>query len=61
MLEVDPKKRATLEEILDDKWVKNSQICSQEEGGKVIRMENHDHTLVPGSGSSSAPPTQQKK
>ncbi|KAF2796265.1 nitrogen permease reactivator protein [Melanomma pulvis-pyrius CBS 109.77] len=61
MLEVDPKKRATLEEILADKWVKNSQICSQEEGGRVIRMENHDHTLVPGSGSSSAPPTQQKK
>jgi hypothetical protein len=61
MLEIDPKKRATLEEILDDKWVKNSQICSQEEGGKVIRMENHDHTLVPGSGSSSAPATQQKK
>jgi len=61
MLEIDPRKRATLEEILDDKWVKNSQICSQEDGGRVIRMENHEHTLVPGSGSSSAPATQQKK
>ncbi|KAJ4301521.1 Nitrogen permease reactivator protein [Kalmusia sp. IMI 367209] len=61
MLEVDPKKRATLQEILDDKWVKNSQVCAQEEGGRVIRAENHEHTLVPGSGSASAPPTQQKK
>ncbi|KAF2739066.1 Pkinase-domain-containing protein [Polyplosphaeria fusca] len=59
MLEVDPRKRATLAEILDDKWVKASQICSQEEGGKVLRCENHDHTLEPGSGSS-APPTRQK-
>lgn len=61
MLEVDPKKRATLEEILEDKWVKNSQVCSQEEGGRVIRVENHEHTLEPGSGSSSAPPTKQQK
>jgi len=60
MLEVDPRKRATLEEILEDKWIKNSQVCSQEEGGRVIRMENHDHTLEPGSGGS-APATQQKK
>jgi serine/threonine protein kinase len=63
MLEVDPKKRATLEEILDDKWVRNSQVCSQEEGGTIIRAENHEHTLEPGAGSGSAPPTgqQQKK
>ncbi|KAF2659197.1 Pkinase-domain-containing protein [Lophiostoma macrostomum CBS 122681] len=60
MLEVDPKKRATLDEILEDKWVKNSQVCSQEEGGRVLRVENHEHTLEPGSGSSSAPPTKQK-
>jgi serine/threonine protein kinase len=61
MLEVDPKKRATLAEILDDKWVKNCQVCSQEEGGKVLRAENHEHTLVPGSGSGSAPNTAQQK
>ncbi|KAF2473906.1 Pkinase-domain-containing protein [Lindgomyces ingoldianus] len=60
MLEIDPKKRATLEEILEDRWVKNSQVCSQEEGGMVLRMENHEHTLEPGSGSS-APPTKQQK
>lgn len=57
MLELDPKKRATLDEILEDKWVTNSQVCSQEEGGRVIRAEGHDHTLEPGSGASSAPPS----
>lgn len=61
MLEIDPRKRATLEEILEDKWVKNSQVCSQEEGGRVLRAENHVHTLEPGAGSGSAPATQQKK
>ncbi|KAJ4322724.1 Nitrogen permease reactivator protein [Neodidymelliopsis sp. IMI 364377] len=60
MLEVDPKKRATLEEIMNDKWVQNSQVCSQEEGGRVLRCDNHDHTLEPGAGAS-APSTQQKK
>ncbi|OSS44938.1 hypothetical protein B5807_09181 [Epicoccum nigrum] len=60
MLEVDPKKRATLEEIMNDKWVQNSKVCSQEEGGRVLRCDNHEHTLEPGAGAS-APNTQQKK
>jgi serine/threonine protein kinase len=60
MLEVDPKKRATLDEIIEDKWVTGSQVCSQEEGGQVLRSDNHDHTLEPGAGAS-APNTQQKK
>ncbi|KAF1839476.1 Pkinase-domain-containing protein [Decorospora gaudefroyi] len=51
MLEVDPKKRATLDEILEDKWVTGSAVCSQEEGGKVLRCDNHDHTLEPGAGA----------
>ncbi|OAL03877.1 Pkinase-domain-containing protein [Phaeosphaeriaceae sp. SRC1lsM3a] len=61
MLEVDPKKRATLDEILEDKWVTGSQVCSQEEGGAVLRCDNHEHTLEPGAGAASAPNTQQKK
>jgi serine/threonine protein kinase len=61
MLEIDPKRRATLEEILQDKWVTGSQICSQEEGGRIIRAENHEHTLEPGAGSNSAPPTKQQQ
>ena len=61
MLEVDPKKRATLDEIIEDKWVTGSAVCSQEEGGKVLRCDNHEHTLEPGAGVGSAPNTQQKK
>jgi serine/threonine protein kinase len=61
MLEVDPKKRATLEEIIEDKWVTGSEICSQEEGGHVLHCDNHEHTLEPGAGAASAPNTQQKK
>lgn len=61
MLEIDPAKRATLDEILNDKWVLNAQVCSQEEGGRVIKMENHKHTLEGSSGNTSAPPTKQQK
>lgn len=59
MLEIDPKKRATLAEILNDKWVLNSQVCSQEEGGRVVAAENHEHTLEGSAGTSSAPPSKQ--
>jgi serine/threonine protein kinase len=61
MLEINPKKRATLDEIIEDKWVTGSLVCSQEEGGRVLRCDNHEHTLVPGAGVASAPNTQQKK
>lgn len=60
MLEIDPKKRATLDEILNDKWIVNAQVCSQEEGGRVISCDNHEHTLEGSSGATSAPPTKQK-
>ncbi|KAH9882011.1 hypothetical protein J1614_001182 [Plenodomus biglobosus] len=61
MLEIDPRKRATLDEIIGDKWVTGSQVCTQEEGGRILRCDNHEHTLEPGAGVGSAPPTQQKK
>ena len=47
MLEIDPKKRCTLAEILDDPWVSETVICRQELGGTVIRAEGHTHTLEP--------------
>jgi serine/threonine protein kinase len=53
MLEVDPKRRATLEEVLADRWVCSAAVCSQEEGGAVMRAEGHDHTLEPGSGEGA--------
>ncbi len=55
MLEIDPKKRATLDEIIEDKWVTGSAVCTQEEGGKVILCDNHVHTLEPGAGGSEPP------
>ncbi|CAN8102170.1 unnamed protein product [Discula destructiva] len=45
MLEIDPKKRATMGEILEDAWVSNAVICRQVEQGNVISAEDHKHTL----------------
>ena len=47
MLELDPKNRADMEEILRDPWVQNSLVCQQEEGGKVVKAPNHTHALQP--------------
>jgi len=47
MLEIDPKKRATMAEILEDPWVAGTPICRQEIGGVVLRAEGHTHTLEP--------------
>lgn len=47
MLEIDPKKRAKMAEILEDTWVSNTVICRQIEPGKVIKAEDHVHTLEP--------------
>ncbi|KAF2396615.1 Pkinase-domain-containing protein [Trichodelitschia bisporula] len=55
MLEVDPRKRATLEEILSDQWVRKTLFCMQDPSGKVLRAEGHTHTLEPGSGQAPAP------
>ena len=54
MLEIDPRKRATMAEILDDPWVANTIICRQDiDTGKVIAGPSHTHTLEP---PSSQPP-----
>jgi len=47
MLEIDPKKRATMSEVLDDHWVDSTPICRQADQGRVIRAEGHTHTLEP--------------
>lgn len=54
MLQVTPKKRATLEDMMGDPWVSSTPVCQQLEGGKVVRARGHEHTLEPGS---TAPPT----
>ncbi|KAI9679379.1 MAG: serine/threonine protein kinase [Caeruleum heppii] len=45
MLELEPKRRATLGDVLRDEWVTTSPVCSQEVGGKMCRAEGHTHTL----------------
>lgn len=61
MLELDPKKRATMDEILEDRWVSTSSICRQEEIGTIIRALGHEHTLEPGSGVGAPSTTQSNK
>ncbi|KAL3427411.1 Serine/threonine-protein kinase oca2 [Phlyctema vagabunda] len=47
MLELDPRRRATMDEILSDPWVSGTPICREEEGGRVIKAPGHTHTLEP--------------
>jgi serine/threonine protein kinase len=47
MLQIDPRDRATLAEVLDDDWVANTVICRQELSSKVIKATGHAHTLEP--------------
>jgi serine/threonine protein kinase len=52
MLELDPTKRATLEEITADPWVTKSPFCRQEVTGQVIFAAGHTHILEGGAGGS---------
>jgi hypothetical protein len=45
MLEIDPRKRATMAEVLDDPWISGTDICRQEEQGRLYRSQGHTHTL----------------
>jgi serine/threonine protein kinase len=60
MLELNPKKRATLEDIVSDPWVKKSQFCRQEIGGGIFNCDNHTHILEAG-GSATPTPSKDKK
>lgn len=53
MLELDPKKRAEMDEILADPWVQNSLVCKQEEDGVIVKAPNHTHTLQPSNAAAT--------
>lgn len=54
MLEIQPSHRATLEDMMKDPWIANTQVCSQHEGGQVNRAPGHEHTLEPSTTSTPA-------
>jgi serine/threonine protein kinase len=47
MLELDPKKRARMDEILQEPWVADTVICQQFDHGEVVPAEDHTHILEP--------------
>ncbi|KAH8198120.1 hypothetical protein TruAng_007697 [Truncatella angustata] len=47
MLTIDPRKRATMQEILDEPWVSDTVICRQDAPGKVDPAPDHTHILEP--------------
>ena len=55
MLETNPRRRATIEEMLADPWVSGTPVCAQVEDGKVIKAPGHEHTLEPSSPDPPAP------
>lgn len=57
MLTINPKERAKMQEIVQDNWVANSEICQQYgPGGEVKLSEGHTHIL-----ESPAPADKQPK
>ena len=49
MLEINPKHRAKLEDVMSDPWISQTPVCSQEQSGRIINVEGHTHTLEPGT------------
>ncbi|CCE63909.1 hypothetical protein TPHA_0G00730 [Tetrapisispora phaffii CBS 4417] len=46
MLELDPKKRATLEDVYNDEWFSSQAFCTQNKNKEVMRAPGHHHTIV---------------
>jgi serine/threonine protein kinase len=49
MLDLNPKTRATMEDILAEAWVADTVICQQFDDGTVVPAEDHTHVLEPHS------------
>ena len=54
MLKIDPKKRATMAQLMSDPWVSGSPVCQQLEQGKILRAGSHTHILEPGTATPAA-------
>ncbi|PHH62653.1 hypothetical protein CDD81_6799 [Ophiocordyceps australis] len=47
MLDINPKTRATMAEIVAEPWVADTVICQQMEDGEVLSASDHGHVLEP--------------
>ena len=48
MLEIDPRKRATIADMMEDPWITETLVCQQIETN-IIKAPGHTHTLEPGT------------
>lgn len=46
ILKVDPRERATLEEIFNDPWFSNVPFCTRDAKNCTIKAPGHSHTIV---------------
>lgn len=46
MLQVDPVKRARMQDVLNDEWYKSISHCTMDENRRVLKASNHSHTIV---------------
>ena len=46
MLELDPDRRASIDEVSSDPWVAKTLFCRQEVGGQLLWAEGHQHVLA---------------
>ena len=54
MLELDPRRRASIDEMLVDPWIANSPVCRQEHDNRIVSAPGHTHTTT--LDSDSIPP-----
>ena len=57
MLRINPRERATLDDVLADEWIQSIQACRQGPTGEAINAPGHTHVLVP---PSNTPPVASK-
>ncbi|SMN20550.1 similar to Saccharomyces cerevisiae YOR267C HRK1 Protein kinase implicated in activation of the plasma membrane H(+)-ATPase Pma1p in response to glucose metabolism [Maudiozyma saulgeensis] len=46
ILEIDPSKRATLNEVFDDVWFDEIPCCTMDNKKTIVRAHGHHHTIV---------------
>ena len=47
MLKLDPKKRATMDQIMKDEWIQSLAMCTIAKTGELMKGNDHQHTVVP--------------